>query len=141
MKLPAERKFDDIEIGEKTEFNRTVKAADVDAFAELTGDNNPLHMDEAFAKKTRFKGRIVHGMLVASYISTLVGMHMPGKNALFLGLDIRFISPIRIGDEIRVVGTVLSKSGSVKLITIKTEIFAGDFKVMDGKARVQALEG
>ena len=80
MKIAKERSYSSINIGDVEEFQRRVTIEDIDKFTELSGDNNPLHNDEDYAKTTTFGSRIAHGMLVSSYFSTLVGMYLPGKD-------------------------------------------------------------
>ena len=95
-------KFEAIQIGDEAEIFHTISEKDVDSFVALTGDNNPLHVDEDFASKTTFKKRVVHGMLTASFISTMIGAKLPGTGSLLYEQQIRFLSPVRIGGIIRV---------------------------------------
>jgi len=111
-----------IEIGLKKQFNVTITESMLDNFAQLSGDYNPLHMDNDYAKSTKFKKRVVHGMLLSSFFSRLVGMYLPGKNALYLTQSLKFPSPCFIDDEIIVEGEIISKSSSTKIITLKTQI-------------------
>ncbi|GLK53765.1 MaoC family dehydratase [Maricaulis virginensis] len=92
--------LEEMEIGQSAEAVRTVTEADLDMFAKVSGDYNPVHMDEEFARATPFRGRIAHGALVASYISGVLGNELPGPGAIFLGLNMRFFHPVRIGDEV-----------------------------------------
>ena len=111
-----------IEIGLNKQFNVRITESMLDNFAQLSGDYNPLHMDIDYAKTTKFKKRVVHGMLLSSFFSQLVGMHIPGKNALFLTQCLKFPSPCFIDDEVTVQGEVISKSLATKIITLKTQI-------------------
>ena len=79
---------------------RTVCEDDVLTFAKITGDNNPIHVDEAWASGTKFNGRVIHGMLLASYISAVIATELPGPGTIILGQELRFIAPARIGDTI-----------------------------------------
>jgi acyl dehydratase len=109
----------------------------VDNFAEFSGDYNELHMDEDYASTTSFGKRICHGMLLTSFFSRLVGMSIPGKNALYFSQSINFQSPCFIGDQILVRGEVTEKSESTHIITIKTMILNQDSKcLIDGIAKV-----
>ena len=92
--------LDEMEIGQSAEAVRTVSEEDLDMFAKVSGDYNPVHMDEEFARATPFRGRIAHGALVASFISGVLGNQLPGPGAIFLGLNMRFSRPVRIGDEV-----------------------------------------
>lgn len=100
--------LEEMEIGQSAEAVRTVTEADLDMFAKVSGDYNPVHMDEEFARATPFRGRIAHGALVASFISGVLGNQLPGPGAIFLGLNMRFFHPVRIGDEVTTRVTVKS---------------------------------
>lgn len=89
-----------LKVGDCASITRTVTEEDVRRFAEITGDCNPIHTDEAWAAATPQKGRIVHGMLLAGRISAVIAMKLPGAGTLFLGQELRFMRPARIGDEI-----------------------------------------
>lgn len=133
-------KFENIQIGDTTEFERKIGADDIDSFAKITGDFNPLHIDEAFARQTRFGGRIAHGMLTASFISQAIGMFLPGPGALYLSQYLEFFAPVRIGDRIRVVVTVERKHESINVISLRTEIFNQESAlVVNGNAKVMVL--
>jgi acyl dehydratase len=86
--------------GDSAEITKTIEQADVDAFADLTGDHNPVHVDEEFAKTTRFGRRIVHGMLTASLISSVLANKLPGEGSVYLGQTLEFVKPVFPGDEI-----------------------------------------
>lgn len=102
--------FDEIKIGDQVAYTKTVTLQDIEAFAKVTGDNNPVHLSEEFAKSTPFGGRIAHGMLTASYISTVLGTQYPGQGSIFMGMnDMKFMAPVRPGDTITTTATVTSK--------------------------------
>ena len=86
--------------GETAEITKTIEQADVDAFADLTGDHNPVHVDEEFAKTTRFGRRIAHGMLTASLISSVLANKLPGEGSVYLGQTLKFVAPVFPGDTI-----------------------------------------
>ena len=133
----ANYKFDDITIGLTKEFSIEITESMVDNFAEFSGDYNELHMDEDYASTTSFGKRICHGMLLTSFFSRLIGMSIPGKNALYFSQSINFQSPCFIGDRIIVRGEVTEKSESTHIITIKTTILNQDSKcLIDGIAKV-----
>src|SRR5271170_4522447 len=92
--------LEDLSVGQSAARTRTVTEADIVAFAAVTGDENPVHMDEAYAAATPFKGRIAHGMLSAGYISAVLGVDLPGPGAIYLSQSLRFRRPVRIGDEV-----------------------------------------
>ena len=137
----AEYKFSNINLGLKKDFSITITESMIDNFAELSGDFNPLHIDENYAKSTQFKQKVCHGMLLASFFSRLVGMYLPGKNALYFSQTLNFESPCFINDEISVEGEVIDKSVATKIITIKTIIYNKSRKcLVDGLAKVIVRE-
>lgn len=92
--------FEDLELGMEASFAKTVSEADIIAFAEVTGDKNPVHLDAAYAAKTIFKEPIAHGMLTAGYISAVFGMEMPGPGAIYISQTLNFRGPVKIGDRV-----------------------------------------
>ena len=129
--------IDDITIGTKKKFNVTITEEVVNDFAKLSGDYNPLHMNKEYAASTSFKKRVVHGMFLASFFSKLVGVHLPGKNALYFSQSLNFVNPCFIGEKITVEGEVTGKSTASKIIKLKTRITNEQGKVLvDGEARV-----
>ena len=92
--------FEDLSIGMEARYSRVVGERDIQAFADITGDNNPLHLDETFAAATQFKGRIAHGMMTASYLSTIFGTRLPGPGCIYVSQSLSFRAPVRIGDEV-----------------------------------------
>lgn len=113
--------FEDLQVGQTAEATRVVTAEVIEAFAAVSGDANPVHLDEAYARTTPFGGRIAHGMLSAAYISAVIGMQLPGPGAIYLSQSLRFRRPVKIGDEVvvRVEITGLEdKRGQATLATI-----------------------
>ena len=102
--------FDEIMLGVKTKFTVQINESTIDEFARISGDYNPLHMDEQYAAKTQFGKRVCHGMLLASFFSRLVGMYMPGKNALYFSQTLNFKTPFFVGDKVTIEGEVIDKS-------------------------------
>lgn len=137
IEKPAEYILEDIKVGEKKKFTVTISESMLHDFAKFSGDFNPLHMDENYAAMTRFKRRVTHGMLLASFFSRLVGMYLPGKNALYFSQSLNFKLPCFISDEITIEGEVLEKHMVTRIITLKTTIYnqTGDCLV-DGLAKV-----
>ena len=134
---PSEYSFDDITIGTKKKFNVTISEEMVNDFAKLSGDYNPLHMNKEYAASTSFKKRVVHGMFLASFFSKLVGVHLPGKNALYFSQSLNFVNPCFVGDKITIEGEVIDKSVATKIITLKTTITnESRKKIIDGEAQV-----
>ena len=129
--------FEEITPGMKRGFEVTVTHEMLTAFSALTGDNNPLHMDCEYAKNAIFGKPVAHGMLVSSFLSRLVGMHLPGERSLFLSQTLNFRNPVHENDRVTVTGEVIRKSDRLKLITLKTTIARpGGEIVIDGEAKV-----
>lgn len=120
----AGRFFEDLSVGMEATYVRRVQEDDVHRFAELSGDTNPLHLDEVYAATTLFEGRITHGFLAASYLSTIFGTILPGPGAIYVSQSLNFRRPVRIGDEV---------TATVRLVELipekKRAIFACDCSV------------
>lgn len=135
-----EARLDNLYIGKKVNFTVVISESMVKEFARLSGDYNPLHMDDVFAKKTRFEKRICHGMLLASLFSRLTGMYLPGKGSLYLSQSLNFLAPAYIGDEVKVEGEIIKIGKSTELITIKTQIIKETtIQLITGTAKVLIL--
>ena len=130
-----------IQVGEERRFSKKITAEDVRAFAELTGDHNPLHMDAEFASSTSFQRRVVHGMLVASYVSTMVGMHLPGPGALWTQQNFQWAAPVFIGDQLDFLLRVTQRSEATRTVKIEVKVMNQNGKtVMAGDGSVMLLE-
>ena len=137
INTPNELSYNDISIGQQESFMIIITESMVEKFSNLSGDLNPLHMDNEFAESSSFKKRIVHGMLLASFFSQLIGMKLPGKNALYFSQTLNFRSPCYIDDKIEIIGEVIEKSDSTKIITISTSIFnKSKTCLIDGIAKI-----
>jgi len=101
--------FNKIAVGDQASITRTITETDISLFAKITGDFNPLHINEEFAKKTVFKGRIAHGMLIASWVSAVLGTKLPGFGSIYISQTLRFMKPVRIGDTITTTVEVVKK--------------------------------
>ena len=126
----SEYTFDKIEIGLSKEFLVTITESMVDDFAELSGDFSPIHMDEKYAESTTFKKRVVHGMLLGSFLSRVDGMYLPGKHALYFSQSIEFRNPCFIGDTVKVSSEVIDKSESTKILKIESKITNQQNKIL-----------
>src|SRR6185436_12202667 len=93
--------FEDLSLGMRETYAKLVKSSDVVGFAEISGDRNPIHLSEHFAAKTRFGGRIAHGLYTASLISAVIGTRLPGPGAIYISQTLRFMAPVRIGDTVK----------------------------------------
>jgi len=109
-----------MEPGDSAEITKTIEQADVDAFADLTGDHNPVHVDEEFAKTTRFERRIVHGMLTASLISSVLANKLPGEGSVYLGQTLQFLKPVFPGDVITARVTVKEIREDKPIVKLET---------------------
>ena len=138
--IPEDLKLKDIKIGQKKSFEVVVTESMVDDFAKLSGDNNPLHMDENYAKSNNFGGRVCHGMLLASFFSRLAGMYIPGKNALYFSQSLKFQYPCFVNDRIEIHGEVIDKSLATKIITLKTTISKDKRQIVDGIGKVMVRD-
>lgn len=98
--------YEDLKVGQSATMEKTVTEADVQAFGRATGDMNPVHFDEEYAKKTLFKGRVAHGVLSIGFISAVLGMKLPGEGTIFVSAKVEFKAPVRIGDTVVTTGTV-----------------------------------
>jgi len=114
--------IDEISEGDEFSFEALIEEEMVDHFARLSGDCSPIHVEQEFAKSRGFKGRVVHGVLVTSLLSRLVGMHLPGENALLQSMNIQFINPVYIGDLLTVTGVVDQVAKSVNTVILKAKI-------------------
>jgi 3-hydroxybutyryl-CoA dehydratase len=128
--------IDDLKPGMSASFSKIVGERDVQLFGEISGDTNPVHFDEDFAKKTIFKGRIAHGVLSSSYISTVLGMKMPGPGTIFLSLATRFKAPVRIGDEVTAICTVREVIAEKRRVVFDCVCNVKDSAVVEGEAVV-----
>jgi acyl dehydratase len=122
-------------VGQAATLRRTVTAADVEAFARVTGDTNPVHLDEAYAATTRFHHRIAHGMLAASYISALLGTEFPGPGTIYISQSLTFMRPVYLGDTLEVSAVVSKFRADKMILTLETAVVNqhGD-KVVSGEA-------
>ena len=118
------------------EYRRTISQADIELFAEVSGDINPLHLDESFAARTMFKGRIVHGMYTAAMISTVIGTRLPGPGCVYLSQSLRFRAPVRAGDEVVASATVAELFAARRRVRLETQCRVGELVVLTGEALI-----
>jgi len=107
-------------VGDTAEITKTIEQSDIDAFARVTGDHNPVHVDEEFAKTTRFGKRIAHGMLTASLISAVLANKLPGEGSVYLGQTLQFVAPVFPGDEITARVTVKEVREDKPVVKLET---------------------
>ncbi|MBF0127511.1 MAG: SDR family oxidoreductase [Magnetococcales bacterium] len=142
MHQADELTFAQIQVGDTFRVERTFSTEDLDRFAALTGDHSPLHMDQGYALSAGFEGRVIHGMLLASLFSNLVGMRVPGRHALYLAQDLAFRRPVLAGESVTAIARVVGKNPSTRTILLATEIRnAQDQIAAGGMARVKIRDG
>lgn len=129
-------KYEDLEIGMSAESKHTITAEDIDLFAQVSGDRNPLHMDEEFAKGTVFGQRIAHGALSASFISGVLGNDLPGPGSVFVALSMRFRRPVFIGSEVIARAEVTEKMDKGNRVTLKVSCLVDGKRCITGEAQV-----
>lgn len=137
-----DKRFVDIKAGDQAAFQAVISKELVGQFAALSGDTNPLHMDEDYAVTTHFKQRIAHGMIGGCLFSRLVGMYLPGKYCLYLSQTMNFKKPIFLGTEVEVFGEVVKKTDAFQTIEVNTlirGIRTGEI-LIEGKALVKLLK-
>ena len=133
--------FAEIEVGDREQIVRRVTEDDVRRFVEMTGDDNPLHVDRDYAERTPFKDIVVHGMLGASLVSTVIGTRLPGEGALWISQNFDFSLPVRLGDELTVSCTVLKKNERERLLELEARAVNQNAEtVLSGTGRVKVLE-
>lgn len=128
-------KFADIQIGATASMSKTVTEYDIYTFAGVTGDFNPVHINSEFAGKTMFGERIAHGMLSAGFISAVLGTSLPGANTIYLGQELSFKAPVKIGDTVTATVEVLEKIEAKNRVILRTTVTnQNGVMVVDGKA-------
>ena len=126
--------LEDLQVGQSDTYIRTVTERDVQLFGEATGDMNPVHFDEAYARKTIFRGRVAHGALTIGFLSALLGMQLPGAGTIFQSATIAFKAPVRIGDTVTVTATVTAIAGRSAAIACVCAV--GETVVMESDVKV-----
>ena len=129
--------LDELEVGQSAELTHHVTEADVTKFAEASGDYNPLHVDEDFARTTMFRGRIAHGLLPASFVSAVVGTLLPGPGSIYLGQTLSFHRPTRIGDACVARVEVASIDRESARVILRTTCSVDGELVLEGEATVR----
>ena len=125
--------FEDLSVGMRETISKTVENEDVIGFAELSGDHNPIHLSEHFARKTRFGSRIVHGLYTASLISAVIGMRLPGPGAVYISQTLNFLGPVKIGDVVDVSVEVVELTEKGRRVRLQCVCRVGDNVVLEGE--------
>ncbi len=138
--MVTELVYSEIKVGDEASFSKTITEADIVNYAGITGDFNPIHIDAEYASKSMFKERVAHGMLVSGLISTVLGTNMPGPNSIYLGQNLSFTAPVRIGDTVTALVTVTEKRDDKRIIKLSTTVSnqRGEV-VVDGSAVVKKV--
>lgn len=129
--------IEDLTVGQSASYSRTISEADIAQFGAVSGDLNPLHFDEEYAKGTIFRGRIAHGMLSVSFLSTVLGTMLPGAGSIFLGASVSFKAPVRIGDTVTATCRVKEIDTAKRRVTFECVCMVGDTAVIEGEAVVK----
>ena len=138
MEVPGPARFEELRVGDERILEHRLTQSDVDTFAALTGDTNPLHLDAAFARRAGFSAPVVHGMLSASFLSTMIGTLLPGPGALWTSQTIEFSSPAYVGDTLRVTARVKQRSAAVRSVVLALEVTnQSGRRVLSGEATVR----
>jgi len=132
------RTYDELNVGDSASLSHLVTERDLILFATVSGDVNPVHLDEEFAAATPFKGRIAHGMLSGALISAAIACEMPGPGTIYIGQEMSFLRPVRLGDEIRIELEILEKLPKNRLKIATRVVNQEGKKVVDGAATVMA---
>ena len=133
--------IEEIEIGMTRSLERRVTDRDIELFAEISEDRNPVHFDDAYAKSTIFGGRVAHGMLTASMISAVIGGQLPGHGAVYMEQSLRFLAPVRPLDTVRAEVEVMGVERAKRRLRLDCRCFVGETKVLEGLATVLVPSG
>lgn len=130
--------IEDITVGQSASLTKEVTEKDVEMFAEVSMDTNPVHLDQAYAETTMFKTRIAHGMLGASLLSAVLGTQLPGMGTIYLSQNLKFKAPVKLGDTVTATATVKEMTPEKKRVVLDTVVKVGETVVIDGEATVLA---
>ncbi len=128
--------IDEISVGMSVSYSQTITDADVKQFAGISGDNNPVHMDDIYAENSRYKKRIAHGLLSASFFSSLFGTRLPGKGCVYVSQNLNFKKPVYLGDTVTATVTVTDINTEKKRVFFETVCMVKNKKVIDGSAEL-----
>lgn len=133
---PQKYYIEDIEVGQKVKFFKTFHQEDVEKFSEISGDNNPVHLDTNYASKTIFKKRVVHGFLTASLISAAIGIKLPGPGSIYLNQSLKFLAPVFPDEEVIVELTIKNINLEKRRVIIDTTCICNNKEVLVGEAEI-----
>ena len=133
---PNGHAFEELSVGQTAVYGKTVTEADLILFAAVSGDTNPVHINQDYADSSFFKGRIAHGMLSASFISTTIGTKLPGPGVIYMSQNLKFMAPVRIGDTVYARVTITDIITDKRRLVLRTTCTVGEKVVVDGEAVV-----
>jgi 3-hydroxybutyryl-CoA dehydratase len=133
---PAGRTIAELAVGDSASFTKRIEQSDIDAFARVSGDANPVHIDEKWADESFFKGRIAHGILTGGLISAAIGMQLPGPGTIYLSQTLKWLAPVRPGDELTATVTVREIVAERNRVVLDTVVMRGEDLVLTGEALV-----
>ena len=128
--------YEDLTVGQSDEYTKTITESDILVFAGVSGDTNPVHLNHEFASETMFEGCIAHGMLTASFISTVIGTKLPGPGCIYVGQSLKFKAPVKAGDTVTARVTITELVEAKRFAVMKTQCLVGDKVVLDGEATI-----
>lgn len=128
--------MEELSVGMEETFTKSVSEEDIQSFANVSGDTNPVHLNEDYAAGTMFKGRIAHGMLGAAYISAVIGTKLPGPGSIYMSQSLRFRAPVRIGDTVVTTCTITELDTERNRVTLDCKCAVGDTDVITGEALI-----
>ncbi len=128
--------IEDLKTNQQATYEKTINEEDINLFSKITGDNNPVHIDEEFAKRTIFKKRIAHGFLSGSLISTVIATKLPGPGSIYLKQNLKFLAPVFIGSTVTAKVTVEEIKLELKKVLLLTECFIDEKKILTGNAEI-----
>ena len=128
--------IEDLKVGQQASFTKIISEKDILLFSQVSGDDNPVHTDEKFARQSLFKKRIEHGFLSASLISTVIAKKLPGPGCIYLKQSMKFLAPVFIGDEVSSKVKITEISREKKIISLLTECFIKEKKIITGDAQI-----
>tara|TARA_B100000579_G_scaffold429377_1_gene441028 strand:- start:713 stop:1165 length:453 start_codon:yes stop_codon:yes gene_type:complete len=128
--------IEDLKINQTAEYTKTVTENDIKTFVEVSGDDNPVHTNEEFAKRTIFKKKIAHGFLTASFISTVIATKLPGPGCIYISQSLKFLAPVFINDTINVKVKIVDLNIEKKRVKLLTECCKNEKKILTGEAEI-----
>lgn len=130
-------RYDELSLGMSAVYSRTITDTDLRNFSGVSGDTNPMHLNEEYARNTVFKGCIVHGMLTASLLSTVIGTQLPGPGCIYVSQTLQFKAPVHVGETVYAKATITALNAAKRRATLQTQCWVKDRLVLDGEAVVQ----